>query len=135
MPAPRCKGGWESEFSSFYLAKPHLTQEGYLKGEVQAVNRTGPHGGGHVPSVGIPAEFPGSLTSLLERGFLLPPLDMPRGLFPQETGPSFLSSPCTSGRALWQCLESFRAPCKVVSNLRAGAVSQPPSFLCPSCLE
>lgn len=43
----------------FYLAKPHLTQEGYLKGAVQAANRTSPHCGGHIPSGNIPAELSG----------------------------------------------------------------------------
>lgn len=48
--------------SSFYLAKPHLTQEGYLiKGTVQIENRTARHSGGHAPSVSFPVELPESL--------------------------------------------------------------------------
>lgn len=61
------------QFSCLYLAKPHLTQEGYLKGAVQAENRTGPHCGGHTPLVSIPAELPESLASPLGYGFLFPP--------------------------------------------------------------
>lgn len=61
------------QFSCLYLAKPHLTQEGYLKGAVQAENRTGPHCGGHTPLVSIPAELPEPLASPLGYGFLFPP--------------------------------------------------------------
>lgn len=128
MSAHWCKGGWESEFSSFYLAKPYLTQEGYLKGEVQAVNRTHPHGGGHFPSVGIPAEFPRSLASLLEYGFLLPPVDMPEGLFPQENGPLIPFVP----PYLWQTPVAvsgkFWGPLQGGEQLK-GRCSEPASFL------
>ena len=43
MLALLCKVGWESQFSSFYLAKPHLWQEGYSKSGLQI----GPRCGGH----------------------------------------------------------------------------------------
>lgn len=93
------------QFSCFYLTKPHLTQEGYLKGAVQAENRTGPHCGGHTPLVSIPAELPESLASPLGYGFLFPPpLDMPQEHLPQENWPLALFVPCTSGRPLSQCL-------------------------------
>lgn len=52
-----CKGGCENAFSSFYLAKPHLTQERYLKGAVRAENRTGPRCGGHTAPGSIPVEW------------------------------------------------------------------------------
>lgn len=52
----------ESTFSSFYVAKPHLTHEGYVKRAVHTANGTSSYCGGHNPSGGISAKLPGTPT-------------------------------------------------------------------------
>lgn len=87
--------GGPGPFSSFHLAKPYLTQEGYLiKGTVQIENKTAPHCGGHVPSVSFPVELPESLAFILgDMVFCCPFWTCPRSTFPQANWPLTLFVP------------------------------------------
>lgn len=89
----------ESTFSSFCVAKPHLTHEGYVKHAVQAANGTSSYCGGQNPSGGISAELPGTPS--------------PGKLVSHEFCPLYFRQPPVT-------LPSFRAPYEMLSSLKVG---------------
>lgn len=101
--------GTESTFSSFSVAKPHLTHEGCVKRAVQAANGTSFYCGGHNPSGGISAELPGAPS--------------PGKLVPHAFCPLYF-------RHIPVTLSSFRAPCEMLNSLKT---RQLPASFCHQC--